>query len=49
MYPLQMLSLSGFEFSDSAKHGMLMMADVNGDGLIQYDEAVPYIRYCFRA
>eukprot|EP00658_Telonema_sp_P-2_P054157 TRINITY_DN43105_c0_g1_i2.p1 TRINITY_DN43105_c0_g1~~TRINITY_DN43105_c0_g1_i2.p1 ORF type:complete len:416 (-),score=86.98 TRINITY_DN43105_c0_g1_i2:160-1407(-) len=40
----QMLSLSGFEFSEPVKRGMLVMADVNGDGLIQYEEAIPYIR-----
>ena len=39
-----MLKLPGFTFSQSTMHGMMMMADVNGDGIVQYEEAVPYLR-----
>ena len=39
-----MLSLSGYHFSESTVEAMFTMADLDGDGLIQPHEAVPYMR-----
>lgn len=39
-----MFALSGFELSETTLEAMFSMADLDGDGLIQIDEAVPYMR-----
>ena len=39
-----MFELSGFSFSESTLDCMFMMADLDGDGSIQIQEAVPYMR-----
>lgn len=39
-----MFAMSGFEFSDTTLEGFMQMADVNGDGIIDYEEAIPFIR-----
>ena len=39
-----MFELSGFDFSEATLDAMFMMADLDGDGAIQLEEGLPYMR-----
>ena len=39
-----MFELSGFDFSEATLDTMFMMADLDGNGAIQWEEGLPYMR-----